>query len=77
MPSFDLFRNIAHRDGVGVRAFGLGPTIILLSEFDVKPQTRRVNTADFDSALLNVHTSTCRAYTAAEMEKIVSKVHSA
>jgi uncharacterized protein with GYD domain len=23
----------------------------------------------------NVHTSTCRAYTAAEMEKIVSKVH--
>lgn len=26
-------------------------------------------------AMGNVHTSTCRAYTAAEMEKIVSKVH--
>jgi uncharacterized protein with GYD domain len=28
-------------------------------------------------AMGNVHTSTCRAYTAAEMEKIVSKVHPA
>jgi uncharacterized protein with GYD domain len=26
-------------------------------------------------AMGNVHTSTCRAYTAAEMEKIVAKVH--
>jgi uncharacterized protein with GYD domain len=26
-------------------------------------------------AMGNVHTSTCRAYTASEMEKIVSKVH--
>jgi len=28
-------------------------------------------------AMGNVHTSTCRAYTASEMEKIVSKVHPA
>ena len=28
-------------------------------------------------AMGNVHTSTCRAYTAAEMEKIVAKVHPA
>lgn len=26
-------------------------------------------------AMGNVHTSTCRAFTAAEMDKIVSKVH--
>jgi uncharacterized protein with GYD domain len=29
------------------------------------------------AAMGNVHTSTCRAYTASEMEKIVSKVHPA